>query len=148
MQNYEFLKNGVEIFKPFRPSSSSMSKETMQLYAEAEINKSEFTISEGNIQYFHNLAKLCKEKGTKLYVVMAPMYDVYIDSINYSSRADKIAELAQEEEVLYLDCNTYYDRIGLNSQDFEDAYNAAIHLNDSGAEKVTRFILEELYEKK
>ena len=77
---------------------------------------------------------------------MAPMYDGYIRSINYDGYTDKIAELAQSESLFYLDCNKYYDEIGLTAQDFEDLYTSYHHLNKEGADKVTRFVLEALYD--
>ena len=123
-----------------------MSEETMRKYAEAEEQTSEYIVSESNILHFQKLAALCREKGVSLYVVMAPMYDVYIDSINYTSWMEKISALAEQEGVPYLDCNARYDEIGLTAQDFEDAYNSYHHLNAAGADKVTAFVLEELYD--
>ena len=120
----------------------------MRQFAEAEQQTLEFTISESNVLYFRKLAALCRERGISLYLVMAPMYDVYIDSINYASWTDKITALAEQEEIPYLDCNARYDEIGLIAQDFEDVYSRIIHLNASGADKVTAFVTEELYGKK
>lgn len=143
--NYAFFRSGIGEFSPFRPSQSAMSEETMKLYAEAEKSTSELGISESNATYFHKLAALCKDEGIALQVVMAPMYDVYIDSINYSSWTDKILALTKSEGVEYLDCNVYYDEIGLSAQDFEDAYNGYHHLNAAGAKRVTNFVEEKLY---
>lgn len=147
-ENICFLLGRPDHFSPFRPSVSQMSEETMRRYAEAEKQTGEITLSESNVLHFQKLAALCRERGISLYVVMAPMYDVYIDSINYASWTDKIAALAEQEDVTYLDCNARYDEIGLVAQDFEDAYNGYHHLNASGADKVTAFVTEELYGKK
>lgn len=143
--NLKFLTGGMKEFSSFRPSWSSMSAETAALYAQAEYNPTEWVISEANVLHFRKLAELCRDEGIPFYVVMAPMYDVYIKSINYDSCTDKIAELAENEGVLFVDCNRYYDEIGLTSEDFEDAYNSYHHLNGAGAEKVTRFVMEMLY---
>lgn len=143
--NYSFFKNDIDEFSSFRPSQSVMGSETMQKYAQAEKDISRISISGANSIHFHKLAELCREKGIKLYVVMAPMYDVYIDSINYDSWLSELLALTESEHVDYLDCNLNYDRIGLTAQDFEDAYNGYHHLNTSGAEKVTKFVEEELY---
>lgn len=145
LKNGRFLLEGVESFSAFRPSRSQMSEETMRKYAEAEPRDSRYYISETNLRYFHALAALCRERGITLCLVMAPMYDVYIDSINYASMYGRISALAEQEGVPYLDCNARYDEIGLTAQDFEDAYNTYHHLNAAGAEKVTAFVLEELY---
>lgn len=149
LESARFLLTGAVDFNDFRPSKSTMSEETMQKYAEAERSMSQYlVVSETNILHFQKLAALCREKGISLYVVMAPMYDVYIDSINYASWADQITALTEQEGVPYLDCNACYDEIGLTAQDFEDAYNSYHHLNASGADKVTAFVMEELYGKK
>lgn len=145
LENARFLASGAAKFESFRPSKSVMSEKTMQKYAEAKRRTGERTLSETNILHFQKLAALCREEGISLYVVMAPMYDVYIDSINYASWTEKIAALAESEGVPYLDCNARYNEIGLTARDFEDAYNSYHHLNAAGAEKVTAFVLEELY---
>ena len=76
---------------------------------------------------------------------MAPMYDVYIRSINYDSQMKQVSALAESEGVYYLDCNLHYDEIGLSAVDFEDAFNGYHHLNGIGAEKVTQFVMETLF---
>lgn len=123
-----------------------MSAETARLYEQADYNPAELVVSETNVLHFHKLARLCSERGIPLYIVMAPMYEGYICSVNYSSWTDRIAELAESEEVLFVDCNLHYDEIGLIAQDFEDAFNGYHHLNRTGAEKVTEFVMETLKE--
>lgn len=142
--NLVFWSGGIRKFSSFRPSVTSMSEETAALYAKAEYNPEEFVISEANERCFHKLAQLCKEEGISFYVVMAPMYDEYIRSVNYESWADKVAALAGSEGVYYLDCNRYYGKIGLEARDFEDAFNSWHHLNGTGAAKVSRFVMEML----
>lgn len=142
--NYDFLKNGVQQYCSFRPSASVMSKETIKKYKKMKTKSSEFQICEENEIYFHKLAQLCRENDIKLYMVMAPMYDGYIKKVNYESRYQQIAELAQSEGVEYLDCNKKYDEIGMNETDFEDAYNSYHHLNRQGADKVTSYVAEVL----
>lgn len=143
--NLAFYTGGIREYSSFHPSETAMSAETAEQYAQAGYNPTEWLISETNILHFRKLAQLCREEGISLYVVMAPMYDVYISSINYDSQTGKIAELAESEGVFYLDCNLHYDEIGLTYQDFEDAFNGYHHLNGEGAEKVTRFVMEALY---
>lgn len=143
--NLLFYTKGIREFSSFHPSQTSMSAETMELYAQADYNPAERVISETNKLHFRKLAQLCRDEGITLYVVMAPMYDVYIRSINYDSWTGQIAELAESEGVYYLDCNLRYDEIGLTARDFEDAFNSYHHLNGSGAEKVTRFVAETLW---
>lgn len=143
--NLAFYTGGIWEYSSFHPSETSMSAETAKEYAEAEYNPAEWAISDTNIAHFRKLAQLCREEGISLYVVMAPMYDVYISSMNYDSQTNKVAELAGSEGVFYLDCNLYYDEIGLTAEDFEDIYSTYHHLNGNGAEKVTQFVMETLY---
>jgi len=143
--NLAFYTGGIREYSPFHPSETSMSAETAKEYAEAGRNTAEWVISESNLLHFHKLAELCREEGISLYIVMAPMYDVYIRSINYDSQTSQIADLAESEGLYYLDCNLHYDEIGLTAQDFEDIYSTYHHLNAAGAEKVTRFVTEALY---
>lgn len=144
LSNCKFLIKGVSEFSCFRPYTNTMSEETMQKYAEAEYNPTEQTVPEETALYFHKLAELCRENDIKLYMIMAPMYDVYIDSINYDSWTKNILELANSEKVPYLDCNLRYNEIGLTAQDFSDEYSNYHHVNQSGAEKVTKFVLGEV----
>lgn len=142
--NLAFWGRGIREFSSFHPSATSMSEETAALYAQAEYNATERMISATNECYFHKLAQLCREEGISFYLVMAPMYDEYIRSINYDSWADKIEALAESEGVYYLDCNRYYGETGLEAGDFEDVFNGFHHLNGTGAAKVSRFVMEKL----
>lgn len=143
--NLAFFTKDIRDFSSFHPSQTSMSEETMEKYAQAGYNPSGWVISATNELHFRKLAQLCREEDITLYLVMAPMYDVYIRSINYDSWNSQITALAESEGVCYLDCNLRYDEIGLTAQDFEDAFNGYHHLNCTGAEKVTRFVMKEFW---
>lgn len=143
--NLAFYTGDIQGYTSFQPSVSSMSEETAAQYAEAPYNPEEWVISETNEYYFHELAQLCRKEEIPLYLVMAPMYDVYIHSIYYDSWKGKIEALAESEEVYYLDCNESYNEIGLTAEDFEDLFSNIHHLNAAGAEKVTRFVMGTLY---
>lgn len=143
--NIAFYTGGIREYSSFRPSVTSMSAETASIYADAVYNPSEWFISETNILHFHKLAELCRKEDIPFFIVMAPMYDAYIRSINYDSQTGQVAALAESENVYYLDCNLYYDEIGLTAEDFEDAVSTYHHLNGSGAQKVTEFVMNMLY---
>ncbi len=145
LANLFFMSEGNRQYSSFHPSETKMSDEIKAQYDSAEYNPVAKAISETNVEHFHKLAQLCREENITLYLVMAPMYDGYIRSINYDGYADKIAELAKSENLIYLDCNRHYDEIGLTAQDFEDLYTGYHHLNKDGADKVTRFVFGELY---
>lgn len=139
--NYEFTLYQAKTWNPFRPSKTQMSQETVYKYQKMERDDTGFVISDVNIRYFHKLAELCREKGIRLIVVMAPMYDDYIDKINYESRYKAVLSIVNEEGVEYIDCNYAYDEIGMESSDFEDAYSEIHHMNAKGANKVSRYII-------
>lgn len=143
--NLTFYTGGIREYSSFHPSATSMSAEVAEEYAQAGYNPAEWVISESNELYFHKLAQLCREEGITLYVVMAPMYDVYIRSINYDAWTGKVAALTESDGIFYLDCNRHYDEIGLTALDFEDVYSTYHHLNSDGAKKVTQFVMEALY---
>lgn len=142
--NFSRMRQPEQDFSCFRPSVTQMSPETIEKYSEMKSSKNKFYLCEENQKYFHKLAQLCRENGIRLFVVMAPMYDGYIEKINYESRFQAIASLAQSEQVSYLDCNKVYDEIGLEATDFEDAFNSYHHLNAQGAEKVSRYVAERI----
>ena len=144
--NLAFYIGGIGKYSSFRPSESKMTEETKALYDTAAYNPAPKAISEVNIEYFHKLAQLCRDEDITLSLVMAPMYDGYIRSINYEDWKGKMEELAESEGLFYLDCNVHYEEIGLTSQDFEDLYNGYHHLNQDGADKVTKFVMENLYD--
>lgn len=144
--NVSFYTGGIWQYSSFHPSETKMTEETKALYDTAEYNASPKVISETNIQYFHRLAQLCRDENITLYLVMAPMYDGYIQSINYEDWNGKMEDLAESEELIYLDCNEHYGEIGLSSQDFENLYNGYHHLNRDGADKVTKFVFDKLYD--
>lgn len=143
-KNLEFLRTGIHEYDPFRPSGSSMAADTMKLFAETEKSTEPIYIEEESKEYFHKLARLCQKEGITLLLVMSPMYDRYIQAINYDSWQREVEQLAEEENVRYIDCNLAYDEIGLTAQDFEDWYSDIIHLNAQGAKKVSEYIAGEL----
>lgn len=142
VQIQDNLQETQKSFCDFRPSKTGMSKEVMDQYAGLEKNNEEYVISQENITAFHQMASFCRQKNIEFYVVMCPMYDKYIQSINYDSWNSKIEELCQQEQVPYLDCNYHYQEIGLCAQDFENIFIDYIHLNNNGADKVTNFVWE------
>lgn len=142
--NWDFWRYSAKGFSGFRPSRTKMSEETKKKYEDMERNDSEFAISEVNMEYFHKLSGLCRENGIRLLVVMAPMYDGYINKINYGSRYKAVQELVQSEGVEYIDCNMRYDEIGLVAEDFEDAFSGIVHMNGDGARKVSLYVAERM----
>jgi hypothetical protein len=128
----------------FRPSVSSMSPETVDAFARMEYSDKPIRIADSNLTYFKLLARLCEDEGIKLVVVMAPMFDVYIEKINYKSWYDALTDLTAQCRVTYIDYNLLYYEIGLTSDCFEDAFNGYHHTNGKGAEYVSRDLAAKL----
>lgn len=144
IDNLNFMIHQKNTFSTFRPSQTAMGEEVMRQYADMAKDDAEFSVSGENVRHFHKLAALCRENGIRLVVVMAPMYDGYIQKINYASRYETIRQLAEGENVEYIDCNMAYGEIGLEAQDFENAFTSYIHVNARGAAKVTEYVAERI----
>lgn len=142
ISNHNFTSVEVYAYRTFSPSTTVMSEDTKKQYAEAAVSESLYKISDSNMKHFYMLAELCKKENIQLCLVSAPFYDVFIDSINYESEKSSFEKLAAEADCVYLDINDYYDEIGLQAEDFEDFYSNYHHLNHSGADKVTAFMIE------
>lgn len=146
IDNWNFMTRQKNAFSCYRPSQTVMTEEVMQQYADMAQNDREFAVCEENVTHFHKLAALCRENGIRLVLVMAPMYDGYIRKINYASWHETIRQLAEDENLEYIDCNMVYGEIGLEARDFENAFHGYIHLNAQGAAKVTEYVAERIKE--
>ena len=144
LSNLEFMRHQASTFQSFRPSKSAMTEEVVQQYADMPQSDDVFVASEENVRHFHMLAALCREKGIRLVLVMAPMYDGYIQKINYASRYEAIRQLAESENLEYIDCNMCYAELGLEARDFENAVYSYLHMNARGAAKVTAYVAERI----
>lgn len=149
LNNFYRLSDGMQDYTGFLPSTSSMSAETKKKYDKQKYRKNyKFEIAESNIEHFQKLAELCEKNKIELIVIMAPMYDKYIQSYDYSKQYETIKFLVEKENLFYLDLNMEYEKVGLTAEDFEDAYNTYHHLNAMGAEKVTKYAMERLTNEK
>lgn len=129
-----------EVFNGFYPLKSRMSDETIQKYREAEDIKFAPVIDSYTTEYFQRIVKLCRERGIRLIVVMAPFNDIYLGKVAYTDFSEKLAALCEREEVELIDFNLLYKEIGLDYGDFEDAFHHAQHMNRWGAEKVSVYM--------
>lgn len=141
LDNFNFYKASKKFFSPFRPSTTSMAKKTQLEYKKMKEKSGEFQVGTLNKEYFHRLARLCRDHNIELYVIMAPWYKGYIEKVNYKSRYDLIEELTKEEDVVYIDGNMAYDIMELFPEHFEDAFSGICHLNEKGANIFTEYII-------
>lgn len=83
--------------------------------------------------YLDKMVKLCEEKGIQLILIKAPsLYPHW-----YDQWETQMEEYAEAHGLLYLNFLECIDDIGLDFQ--KDTYDAGLHLNLSGAEKLSSY---------
>lgn len=86
--------------------------------------------------YVKKIAELCREKGSELVLVTAPVALVSMDYIkNYDMIHNKVAELAKQIGANYIDYNIVNQQIPMLTN---DNFRDDAHLNDSGVQIVDR----------
>lgn len=85
------------------------------------------------IKYLEKIHKVCKENQIQLLLLECPTPKSW-----NKERHVVVAKWAEQNNVLFLDCNEVEDVIGVNWE--KDTYDGGIHLNIEGAEKLTQFI--------
>lgn len=148
-QNLKYLLNRSDdrrfIAKGFYTLESGMSEETIRKYRNSASSKFKPVFDRYSIGYFKRITQLCRERGIRLVVAMAPFNDIYLEKIRYEENVyEKMLEICKEEQVEYIDFNRLYKEIGLTYDDFEDAFHDAQHTNVRGAEKVSRYMAQYL----
>jgi hypothetical protein len=102
----------------------------------------DYSFGDTAYEYLDKITALCKEKGIKLVLMKAPtIYPVW-----YDEWEQQIEDYAKENELMYVNFLEMTDDIGIDWS--EDTYDAGLHLNVSGAEKLSVFfgnILREEY---
>lgn len=90
--------------------------------------------------YLEKMADLCKEHGVELVLVKAPSLYPYW----YEEHSSQIADFAQTHQLRYYDLTQEVDAIGLDFS--QDTYDAGLHLNLSGATKLSGYFAKLLAE--
>lgn len=97
-----------------------------------------------NIQYMHEVAKLCYDKGVKLYIVVPPVYKIYyelIDNRQMQQMYAAIREVADKWE--NVSWHSYFKDIRFVEDDFYDANHLT---SDIGAVKFAKILRKDLFE--
>ena len=84
-------------------------------------------------EYLDRITELCKEKGVELILVKAPSLYPYW----YEQYDEQMADYARENGLAYYNFTACIEDIGLDFQ--VDTYDAGLHLNHTGAEKLSRY---------
>lgn len=84
-------------------------------------------------EYLDKMTELCKKNGIELVLIKAPtIYPHWYDEWDR-----QIEDYASKNDLLYVNFLKYTDEIGIDFQ--TDTYDAGLHLNLSGAEKLSRY---------
>jgi hypothetical protein len=86
--------------------------------------------------YLEKMTELCKANGIELILIKAPSLYPYW----YDEHHDQIAEFAQEHGLAYYNLTEKIEEIGLDFS--HDTYDAGLHLNLSGATKLSAWFAE------
>ena len=99
-----------------------------------------YQFSDTCYDYLEQMAQLCKENGVELVLVKAPsLYPFW-----YEEYSSQIAQFAQTHQLRYYDLTQEVDAIGLDFT--QDTYDAGLHLNLSGATKLSGYFAKVLAE--
>lgn len=98
------------------------------------LDGAKWKINKTQLEYLTKLTKLCKDNGTKVVFVTAPVANVSMDYIkNYNVIHDTVQDIADELQVTYVDYNYINGENNLlKNENFRDD----AHLNHSGVEIV------------
>lgn len=103
----------------------------------------DYTLGEKAMGYMQKMVDLCKEKGVELILIKAPtQYPHWYDQWDA-----QVVEFAKNNDVEYINYIPLQEEIGLDMS--VDTYDAGLHLNTSGAEKMADYFgayLKENYE--
>jgi len=94
----------------------------------------DYAFGEKAWEYLDKMTELCKEKNIQLVLFKAPSLMPYW----YDEWDAQIADYAQEHDLAYLNALDIIDEIGLDYA--LDTYDAGLHLNRQGAEKMARYL--------
>jgi len=123
--------NGYLVNKNINPAGTLPAKRPLADYRFADVC----------YEYLDRITELCKEKGVELILVKAPSLYPYW----YEQYDEQMAEYARENGLAYYNFTACIEDIGLDFQ--VDTYDAGLHLNHTGAEKLSRYFGQILAEK-
>ena len=99
----------------------------------------DYSFGENAWNYLDQIVSLCREKDVQLVLVKAPSLYPYW----YPQWEEQVEAYALENDLPYINFLELVDETGL---DFStDTYDAGLHLNLSGAEKITRYLGDYLH---
>lgn len=96
----------------------------------------DYSFDEKSMDYLAKSVELCKERGIKVVLVHAPIiYPTWYDEWDA-----QVKDFAEEHDVTYFNYIEHIEDIGLDMS--QDTYDAGMHLNIYGAEKLSDYLGE------
>ena len=93
----------------------------------------DYTIGDTCWEYLDKMQKLCDANGATLVLIKSPSLWPHW----YDEWEEQMEEYAEENDLLYINFLDLIDEVGLDFQ--TDTYDGGLHLNLSGAEKLSRY---------
>ncbi|WP_242916135.1 DUF1574 family protein [Pontibacter liquoris] len=129
----EYISGG---FTKSLATNNKLDAEDLQKMKPLEANMNDF-----QLEYLKKIIALCKSSNTKLIFVLTPVTKEYKRKVtNYNSYTNKIARIAKENKIPFLDYNQREELSLVSSEDFSDRN----HLAQSGAEKFDSLFIKDL----
>ncbi len=95
----------------------------------------DYTLPQTAMDYLDRMTALCREKGIELILIKAPTNAIQYHW--YDEWDEQITAYAAKNDLTYYNFIPLADEIGLDMT--TDTYDAGVHLNVYGAEKMTRY---------
>lgn len=93
----------------------------------------DYSFGENAMSYLDKMTELCKEKGIQLVLIKAPSLYPYW----YDEWEEQVEAYAEEHGLLYVNFLELTEEAGIDFS--QDTYDAGLHMNLSGAEKLSRY---------
>ncbi len=94
----------------------------------------DYSFGENAWKYLEKMTALCEEKGITLLLIKAPSLYPYW----YSQWEEQVEDYARENGLTYLNFLELGDETGIDYS--QDTYDGGLHMNLSGAEKLSRWL--------
>lgn len=101
---------------------------------------SNYQFGDNAYSYLDKMAGLCRENDIRLVLVKAPSLYPYW----YDEWEEQVETYAEENDLLYINFLELIEETGLDFS--QDTYDGGLHLNLSGAEKITKYLGKVLQE--
>lgn len=94
---------------------------------------SDYTFGENSYHYLDKMVELCKSHGTQLVLIKAPS----LSPVWWDEWDQQMVDYAEKHDLLYINLLDHQEEIGIDWS--TDTYDAGLHLNVYGAEKLSSY---------